>query len=228
MKIFKKNHFNSKGLENLSQRRNNVIEKGYINKTKKFNKVPSFKKPETKNRIEIPYLKEPSSKKYTLVLNLNKTLAFYNKGNINLRTGLFSLLYMIKPYYELISFSSEPEIITKSIIKEIESKEKIFDYNFGREHCILYENNLVKDISLIGRDMKNIIIVDYDENNYKLNEENGIKISKFEGYEGNNKADDALYELKIILILIFKKNINDIRMALKEYENEIKNKISMN
>ena len=221
----KKNNFNSKGLENLSQRRNNVMEKGYINKTKKFNKVPSFKKPETKNRIEIPYLKEPSSKKYTLVLNLNKTLAFYNKGNINLRTGLFSLLYMIKPYYELISFSSEPEIITKSIIKEIESKEKIFDYNFGREHCILYENNLVKDISLIGRDMKNIIIVDYDENNYKLNEENGIKISKFEGYEKKSKIDNSLFELKKILILIYKANYKDLRKALKDFENDIKNKL---
>ena len=114
------------------------------------------------------------------------------------------------------------------ISQKVSLKGKFFDYNFGREHCILYENTLVKDISLIGRDVKNIIIVDYDENSFKLNVENGIKISKFEGYEGNNKADDALYELKIILILIFKKNNSDIRMALKEYENEIKNKISMN
>ena len=68
---------------------------------------------------------------------------------------------MIKPYYELISFSSEPDIIEKSIIKEIESKEKIFDYNFGREHCVLYDNILVKDISLIGRDLANIIIHQY-------------------------------------------------------------------
>ena len=52
----------------------------------------------------------------------------------------------MKQYYELISFSSEPNDITKSILKEIESKEKVFDYNFGREHCILYENTLVKDI----------------------------------------------------------------------------------
>ena len=133
---------------------------------------------------------------------------------------------MIKPYYELISFSSEPEIITKSIIKEIESKEKIFDYNFGREHCILYENTLVKDISLIGRDIKNIIIVDYDENNFKLNEENGIKIAKFEGYEKNNKIDNSLFELKKILILIYKANYKDLRKALKDFENDIKNKIS--
>ena len=221
----KKNYSNSKDLKNSSHRRNNFLVKGYINKTKKIDRVPGFKKPEIKNRIEIPYIKESSSKKYTLVLNLNKTLAFYNKGNVNLRTGLYSFLYMIKPYYELISFSSESDNITKSIIKEIESKEKIFDYNFGREHCILYENTLVKDISLIGRDIKNIIIVDYDENNFKLNEENGIKIAKFEGYEKNNKIDNSLFELKKILILIYKANYKDLRKALKDFENDIKNKI---
>ena len=160
-----------------------------------------------KTKIEIPYIKEPSNKKYSLVLNLNKTLAFYNKGNVILRPGLISFLYMIKPYYELISFSSEPDNITKSIIKEIESKEKIFDYNFGREHCVLCDNILVKDISLIGRDLSNIIIVDYNENSFKLNEENGIKISKFEGYESNNKNENALFELKKILILIYKNQI---------------------
>ena len=225
----KKNYANQKEVKNLTPNTECLKENIYIKTPKKMiNKYFNLKKQEIKNRIEIPYIKESPSKKYSLVLNLNKTLAFYNKGKIALRTGLFSFLSMIKPYYELISFSSEPDNITKSIIKEIESKGKIFDYNFGREHCILYENTLVKDISLIGRDVKNIIIVDYDENSFKLNVENGIKISKFEGYEGNNKADDTLYELKIILILIFKKNNSDIRMALKEYENEIKNKISMN
>ena len=225
----KKNYAGPKEVKNLTPNSECLKENIYIKTPKKMiNKFFNPKKPEIKNRIEIPYIKESPSKKYSLVLNLNKTLAFYNKGKIALRTGLFSFLSMIKPYYELISFSSEPDNITKSIIKEIESKGKVFDYNFGREHCILYENTLVKDISLIGRDIKNILIVDHDEKSFKLNEENGIKISKFEGYEGSNKPDDALYELKIILILIYKKNNNDIRKALKEYENEIKNKISMN
>ena len=130
---------------------------------------------------------------------------------------------MIKPYYELISFSSEPDKITTNIIKEIEFREKIFDYNFGREHCILCDNILVKDISLVGRDLKDIIIVDDNEKSFQLNEENGIKISKF---EGNNEFDNALFELKKILILIYKANYDDVRIALKEFASEINNKIT--
>ena len=70
---------------------------------------------------------------------------------------------------------------------------------------------MVKDISLIGRDISNIIIVDDDENCFKLNKENGIKIGD---YFGNNKNDNILFELTKILILIHKKNFNSI--AIKE------------
>ena len=212
-----------KSISNISNTKN-ILDNIYIKTPKKIIKRYSgLKKNEKKIRIEIPYINESSNKKYTLVLNLNKTLAFYNKGNVILRPGLISFLSMIKPYYELISFSSENDIITKSIIKEIEFKEKIFDYNFGREHCVLCDNILVKDISLIGRDLSNILIVDDNENSFKLNEENGIKISKFEGYQGNYKNDNALFELEKILILIYKGNYNDIRLALKDFEYEIKN-----
>ena len=219
----KKNSIDPKELKN-TQNKKNIKENIYIKTPKKmFNKFSGYNKKDIKNIIEIPYLKEPSNKKYTLVLNLNKTLAFYNKGNITLRNGLFSFLSMIKPYYELISFSSEPDKITTNIIKEIEFKEKIFDYNFGREHCILCDNILVKDISLVGRDLKDIIIVDDNEKSFQLNEENGIKISKF---EGNNEFDNALFELKKILILIYKANYDDVRIALKEFASEINNKIT--
>ena len=182
-------------------------------------------KTEKINKIEIPYIKVPSQKKYTLILDLNKTLAFSNRdNNVTLRNGLFSFLSMIKPYYELISFSCEPNEVSNNIIKEIESQKKYFDYNFSREHSILYENTLVKDISLIGRDISKVIIIDDDENCFKLNKENGIKIKAF---NGNNRMDNALFELKKILILIHKKNYEDVRSAIKEFSNDIKNKVSL-
>jgi hypothetical protein len=176
------------------------------------------------NKIEIPYIKTPPQKKYTLILDLNKTLAFYSKDNVFLRNGLFSFLSMIKPYYELISFSCDLNNISNNIIKEIESQKKYFDYNFKREHSILYENTLVKDISLLGRDISKIIIIDDDENCFKLNKENGIKIGV---YNGNNENDNVLFELKKILILIYKKNYEDVRIAIKEFSNDIKNKVSL-
>ena len=131
---------------------------------------------------------------------------------------------MIKTYYELISFSCEPAFITDRIIHEIESERKYFDYNLIRQHSVLYENNLVKDITLIGRDISKIIIIDDDENSFMLNKENGIKIAPF---DDNNIRDNILFELKKILILIYKKNYDDVRVAISDFSHEIKNKVSL-
>ena len=183
-------------------------------------------KNEENNKIQIPYIKTQSNKKYTLVLDLNKTLAYYNNenGDLKLRNGLFSFLSIIKTYYELISFSCEPLDITDTILTEIESDKKYFDYNLKREHSILYENNLVKDISLIGRDISKIIIIDDEENCFKLNKQNGIKIAPF---DINNKNDNILFELKKILLSIYKKKYDDLRIALKDFSNDIRNRVSL-
>ena len=206
--------------ENLSIKRDN-------NKFKKFiiNSVKKEKKEKIKT-IQIPYIKIQSNKKYTLVLDLNKTLAYYNNknGKVKIRNGLFSFLSMLKSYYELISFSCEPSNITELILKEIESERKYFDYNLIREHSVLYENKLVKDISLIGRDISKIIIIDDDESCFILNKENGIKIASFTDI---NKRDNILFELKKILILIYKNNYDDLRVGIKDFSNDIKKKVSL-
>ena len=211
--------------ENLSIKKGNTSVKISLSNTIKRKKKENINKMDM--GIAIPYIKIASKKKYTLILDLNKTLAYYNneeeKKKIKLRDGLFSFLSMIKTYYELISFSNEPKNITEAIIKEIETEKKYFDYYLNRENCILFENNLVKDISLIGRDISKIIIIDDEENCFKLNKENGIKIADYNG----NSNDNILFELKKILILIYKKNYDDIRIALKDFSNEIKNKISL-
>jgi hypothetical protein len=212
------NYLDSKSTHNLSKK--NIYKKSIILRS-------SIKKNKNKSRykIGIPYIKTPSNKKYTLILDINKTLGFNNteKGIIKLRNGLFSFLSMIKPYYELISFSCEKREVTDPILKEIESEKKYFDFKLNREHAFLYDNCLIKDISLIGRDISKIIAIDDDENSFKLNKENGIKITPF---NEDSKNDNVLFELKKILILIFKKNYDDVRIGLKEFSNDIKSKVN--
>ena len=165
-------------------------------------------------------------KKYTLILDLDKTLCYNNNktNEIILRNGIFSFLSSLKPFYEIISFSLESKNVNDYIINMIEQDKKYFEYKFCKEHSILYENILVKDISLIGRDISKIIIVDDDENCFKLNKENGIKIAPF---LGSNNNDNKLFELKNILKDIYIKNYEDIRLALIDYRFDIINKITL-
>ena len=110
-------------------------------------------------------------------------------------------------------------------------KRNFFDFKFYREHCIIYKDTFVKDVTRIGRDIQKIIIVDNNENNFVLNKENGIRIMPYYGDDEKNnnqkRNDNALLELKKILIKIYKDNYDDVREALKDYEDLIKSKVSM-
>ena len=183
-----------------------------------------------KSKIDPPFIKTPSKKKYTLVLDLDETLINVefkdmsnNKCILHLRPGLFWFLSKVKPFYELITFTSASKEYAQPIINEIELKNKYFDYTFFREHSVIAGNDFVKDISRIGRDMKKIIIIDNMEQNFRLNKKNGIKIKAFYG----DQNDKVLYELSKILVLIVKQGYEDLTVALQQYANEIKVKITM-
>ena len=216
--------------ENLSIKKNSTNDNNnksiIIKKLVKRKKNDSIPLKNKINKIEIPYIKSPPIKKYSLILDLNKTLAYKNPitNEIKLRNGLFSFLSNIKPFFELISFSPESKEFCLPIINMIEIDKKYFDYNFFKEHCIIYENHLIKDISLIGRNINKIIIIDDDENCFKLNKENGIKIKPFID-ENNN--DNKLFVLKNILKNIYIKNYNDVKIGLNEYKVEIMSKINI-
>ena len=184
-----------------------------------------FVKRKKETKIENPFIKSPLMKKYSLILSLDKTLSYKNNktNDIILRNGLFSFLSTIKPFFELILFSIDSKDFSEPIINMIENDKKYFDYKFYKDHCVLYKNNLIKDVTLIGRDLSKIIIVDNNETCFELNKENGIKISSFYGDNNDNK----LFELKNILKEIYFKNYNDVRLALKEFHNDIINKVSL-
>jgi len=171
-----------------------------------------------------------------------------NKYLLQFRVGLFSFLTILKPFYEIISFTSATREYSDAIINEIEKNRTFFDYKFYREHTVIYKDTFVKDISRIGRDIKKMIIIDNNENNFILNKENGIKIAPYYGDEDNNHSvnnsihsenngrlsygrkkgnDNVLLELKKILVMMYKDNYDDLREALKDYEDLIKNKVSM-
>ena len=187
-----------------------------------------------KNKISPPFLPiSNNNKNYTLVLDITNTLINIKYANPqgqilipNLRPGIFSFLNSVKPLYELVAFSSETREFSDVILNEIEKNKKFFDFKLYKDHCTLYKNRFVKDITKLGRDIRKIIIVDDDENNFVLNKENGIKIKPFLGEENNN--DTSLFELKKILILFERMGLDDVRKGIKSYEKDIKDKISMN
>ena len=158
-------------------------------------------------------------------LDLDETLVNVNQNGIcNLRPGPPPFLNDIKPFYEKISFTNGAKTYSDSIIKQIEARNKYFDYNLHREHSFLCAKEFLKDISRIGRDMKKIITADNIANNFKLNPENVIQIAPYFGEYSKN--DTVLFELKKLLVMFHKLGYEDLPVAIKNNAKDIKNNIT--
>jgi len=187
--------------------------------------------------INSSFLKNPPSKNLTLVLDLDETLMsfiYINKeskeGLLRIRPYLYNFLNLVKEYYEIIIFTAATKNYADPILDNIEVKRgKYFNYRLYREHCSIINNDFIKDISLIGRDLSKVIIVDNMQQNFKLQKENGILISSFWGEDDNDKV---LLQLGRILVSIAidmvetKYNL-DVRNEIKKYKEDIIKSVSM-
>jgi CTD small phosphatase-like protein 2 len=107
----------------------------------------------------------------------------------------------------------------------IEGEKKYFSYVFYRDHTVIEDNDYVKDISRIGRDLSKTIIVDNMPQNFRLQKENGILIKTF---YGEDQSDKSLLELIPILTEMAKTPGKDLRDALALFKDEILKKVSSN
>ena len=58
----------------------------------------------------------------------------------------------------------------------------------------------MKDLSLLGRDLNNILIIDNVKENFQLHKENGIQIRNFEGEEDDIELQVLSIELKKVAL----------------------------
>ena len=190
-----------------------------------------FKNNKTNVSIPVPYLPNWSNKPYTLVLDLDETLIHFKpnpnneeSGTIKIRPYLYQFLDNVKKYYELVIFTAATQEYADPIINALESNKKYFDYRLYRIHTIIIDNDFVKDLSKLGRDLSKTLIVDNMEQNYKLQKNNGITIRPF---WGKDNEDTALIDLLDILIKIAEKNL-DVRTGLKLFKEDIISKVTSN
>ena len=200
------------------------------NKSLSINNKPNIK---NQNLTSINYLIPfKPIKPYTLVLDLDETLIHVPKGkkyfysqSLILRPGLIDFLRNLKEFYELIIFTSSLKEYADKIIDFIEKDEKYFSYRLYRDNAVIINNMYYKDLNILGRDLKKIIIID-DKKQHILQNENCIIIKPFISESEDNNNDFILFDLILILIRIANEKPDDIRKSLKNYGNEINNKIS--
>jgi hypothetical protein len=111
-------------------------------------------------------------------------------------------------HYEIVIFTASLPKYANPLLDELDPNGSI-DYRLFRQHCTRYRNSYVKDMSKLGRELKNVIIIDNSPMSFFYHPENAI-LSKswFE-----DKTDRDLF--KLIELLIEIKDDHDVRTSIK-------------
>ena len=168
--------------------------------------------------------------KPTLVLDLDNTLVYpvnkkplefthkilikyfgkYQEIWLTERPFLQQFLDELHEKYEIVLFTAGIKQYSIKAIRKIDKKNRI-KYLLDRRFCTVFGRNsknqemYVKNLNILGRDLKKTIIIDDRPYSYILNSENGQHIPSFMGL----KNDDSLLKLKDYLLEIA--SIEDFR-----------------
>ena len=180
------------------------------------------------NQILLP---PQSSNKKTLVLDLDETLVHsqfmtfsdpsdviiqieieneVHDIHVMVRPGVKEFLEKMDKLYEIVIFTASVSKYADPLL-DIIDKKGYCPFRLFREHCSLINTTFVKDLQRLGRDLKNIVIVDNSPLSYALHPENGLPILTW--FE--DKSDRELYT--IMPVLEFLSTVQDVREFIPKF-----------
>lgn len=168
---------------------------------------------------------EDKNTKYTLVLDLDETLIhnveYGSDSYFLVRPGCVYFIELMAKFYEIVIFTAALQDYADQVIDQIDVNKNI-KYRLYRQHTSQNGPFLVKDLSLLGRDINRTIIIDNISDNFILQPENGIFISTW--YD--DMSDTFLEEISPLLIEVVERRVPDVRKALRSYRDQILRQIS--
>ncbi|CAK94861.1 unnamed protein product (macronuclear) [Paramecium tetraurelia] len=153
----------------------------------------------------------------TIVFDLDETLIHCNESNtsrsdislpitfpsgdivqagINIRPWAREILQKLSEVCEVVIFTASHQCYASQVIESID-KNKVVSATLFRDKCIVTNEGVhIKDLRILGRDMKDIVLVDNAAYSFGVHIENGIPIIPY--YD--NKEDKELRQLYDFLI----------------------------
>lgn len=115
----------------------------------------------------------------------------------------------MQKYYEVIIYTASLSKYADPLM-DILDDQRCCSGRLFREHCTFYQGMYVKDLSELGRNIKDVLIIDNSPTAYLFQPENALPITSW--YE--DRADRCLYDYIPFLIQLSK--VDDVRPVLKQ------------
>ncbi|XP_014216266.2 mitochondrial import inner membrane translocase subunit TIM50-C, partial [Copidosoma floridanum] len=98
------------------------------------------------------------------------------------------------------------------ILDALDSNNNI-TYRLFRDATRFVDGHHIKDLDAVNRDLRKVIVIDWNPESVKFHPENMLQIPRWNG----NDHDTALYDLAVFLKTVYATNVEDVREVLSYY-----------
>uniref|UniRef100_A0A7S3LUS7 FCP1 homology domain-containing protein n=1 Tax=Palpitomonas bilix TaxID=652834 RepID=A0A7S3LUS7_9EUKA len=186
-----------------------------------------------RSQISVPCLppKAEGSPPVTIVLDLDETLvhattqkddrhdimfdvefgpAVYNVY-VKKRPRVMEFLRAASSMFEVVVFTASQKVYADRLLDILDKDTKYIEHRLFRDSCVIVEGNYLKDLTVLGRDMSKVFIIDNSPVAFGLQVDNGIPIESWYDDQSDIELDKMLPFLREL------STCDDVRPLIRQH-----------
>lgn len=125
------------------------------------------------------------------------------------RPGVDQFMKRVGELYEVVVFTASVSKYGDPLLDQLDMHQ-VIHHRLFRESCYNHQGNYVKDLSQIGRDLKDTIIIDNSPTSYIFHPQHAVPISSW----FSDAHDNELLDLIPVLEDLASDNVRDVSLVL--------------